>query len=219
MRKLLMTAAVFWASACGGSTGSSPDPKGAPTDSTYDELVERAKRNDQTVELTELRFAYLRSNAYRESAFSMDLRSLRLRLQEAMKAGEHAKVREIAEQMIAIRFIDLGAQKALRQSCRALGDEECAKRGDWLSVGLFKSVLAGRDGKTCATGWRVVSVDEEYFVLAMSGFRLSKQALVKDGGVCDKMEGTDETGAPATYYFDVGEMLAAEANLNEGRAD
>jgi uncharacterized protein DUF4919 len=149
---------------------------------------------------------------------SSRVRDLRQEMFAAMEANDVPGVREKARQTLELLYIDLEAQKARYQSCAALHDEACAERGKRIEMGLLKSVVSTGNGHSCATAWKVVTIDEEYFVLRMLEMELRRQSLVDRGGhVCDEMAVTDPKGKRRTYYFDVGAMLAAQERLMEAR--
>jgi Domain of unknown function (DUF4919) len=73
---------------------------------------------------------------------------------------------------------------------------------------LLESVASSGDGKGPATGFKVISVSEEYYLLRNFGAEVEKQSL---RGSCDVMECKLRDGKAVTYYFDVTIALAAEA--------
>ena len=76
----------------------------------------------------------------------------------------------------------------------------------------FKTVKNG-DGKTCATAWPVIQIDEEYFILQMLGAALQKQSIDNTGGLCDKMEVKTEEGDKKTYYFETSKVFEGYKKL------
>src|SRR5512143_1844650 len=118
---------------------------------------------------------------------------------------------DVAEQTLKHLYIDLDAQKGRYQSCQILGRPGCARLEE-IERGLLRSVVRGRDGKTCPTAWKVVSIPEEYFVLRMIDLRPNQQSLITDGNLCDKLDVVDELGTSRTIYF--GAMLDASERAN-----
>lgn len=219
---------VACASSCPAATAPAPNPTttpSAPPEATtskapvggdaYARLVARAEAGDDKVDFLEMRMAYLESPAFEAGwAAAPRVRDLRTEMFAAMSSRDIKAVYAKAKETLALVYIDLEAQKARYQSCAKLGDEACAVQGKRIELSLLKSVVSPANGLSCATAWKVVRVDEEYFVLRMLEMKLTRQSVVQDDSrVCDKMEVTDETGKPATYYFDVGDMLKAEQAL------
>jgi hypothetical protein len=87
------------------------------------------------------------------------------------------------------------------------GDSVGAAHHRFQFYGLLESILASGDGRSKATAYRVISVDEEYTVLNFVGAAIGKQQL---DGTVDVLEATVK-GVPSTFYFDVAPGLAATA--------
>jgi hypothetical protein len=177
---------------------------------TFSDLVRRAQAGDETVDFLALRRAYLGSPAAaRAGEATAELDRLRKDMFKAVEAGDASRVRKAATAILALNYIDLDAQKYLRQSCAILEDEACASRHHFVQFGLLRSILSTGDGRTCATAWNVVAVAEEYFVLRMSGQTLKSQSIEPaKGRTCDRMDVVDaETGASDTLYFDTTEIF------------
>jgi hypothetical protein len=210
--------APFLLVACASSTPASPQaaaPQPPAADDVYSQLVERAEAGDDKVDFLEMRMAYLQSPAFLKGRAAVQrVRDLREAMFSAMSSGDNRAVNAKAEETLRLVYIDLEAQKARYQSCARLGDEACAAQGKRIEQGLLKSVVSLGNGRSCLTAWKVVRVDEEYFILRMLDMSVTHQSVVEEGGrVCDKMEVTDEAGDPAIYYFDIGDMLKAEEAL------
>jgi hypothetical protein len=130
-----------------------------------------------------------------------------------VKDGQADRIRKVATALVSASYVDLFGQKYLRQSCAALQNEACARQGEFVELGLLKSVVESGDGKTCPTGWEVASIDEEYFVLAMVGANLRLQSLVNGPPACDAMDTVDADGKQATYFFRIDAVLADEESM------
>jgi hypothetical protein len=179
----------------------------------YAALVAKAMAHDASLDFRTLRLAYVKSAAYRRAAAALDkYTALQKDMGAAMALPDGAAtVRRDAEAILSIDFTDLNAQKLLHQSCKLLHDDACDDLHHFIEFGLLRSITDHGDGKTCATGWPVVQIKEEYFILAMMGVRMREQALVNSGHMCDAMTGTDENGAAVTYFFNADVVLAVEA--------
>jgi len=181
--------------------------------SDYAKLVAQAEAGDEAVDFRAMRFAYLKSPA-RERARdgTTNLARLHDELFQAAREGDHVRVSGIARQILSMEYVDLFGQKFLSQSCAALHDDACAKQHRFVEFGLLRSILSTGDGASCATAWEVITIQEEYFVLAMRGTKLLQQPLVSGTThSCDEMQVADEQGAEHTYYFNVDAVLADEA--------
>lgn len=176
----------------------------APNDADeYANLVRKAETDATRVDFLALRRAYPKSAALLRAGAAADrLGTWRKQMFDAMGRGDAKAVRETARKILTVVYIDLEAQKALQQSCKMLADDACTTHYHDVEFGLLKSIIASGDGKTCATGWEVVTVDEEYFILHMLGFNLDRQTGPGPDGMCDAMAGTRD-GMPLTYFFNV----------------
>jgi Domain of unknown function (DUF4919) len=182
--------------------------RAAPPD-RYEALVKEAEAG-KPVDLLELRMAYLKSPVRaRVAKRSKDLLAWRTQMFAAMRGGTPQQVYDLAQKILDVLYIDLEAQKARRQACVKIKRPDCDKQKA-VALGLLSSVVQSGDSKTCATGWEVVSVDEEYFVLRMRGLTFVSQGLAQEGATCDAMDVTDdEDKSSRTVYFRIDKMLEA----------
>ena len=71
-------------------------------------------------------------------------------------------------------------------------------------------VMAERDGNSCATGYKVRSVGEEYQVLAALQLEPRQQALVSGKKPCDLLTAFDpKTGREREVWFDISAFFGA----------
>ena len=188
----------------------------------YSALAARAAAHDESIDFRALRLAFLKSPAYQKvGVATASLAQLNREMVDAthqpVSVGAPI-VRQKAEQFLSIDYIDINAHKLLRQSCAALKDDACVEANHFVEFGLLNSIIHSGTGDTCAKGWEVVDIREEYFVLAtVLNTKFQKQSLVsEDGHACDVMAVTDEKGAPRTYYFNVDHVMAAlQAELDK----
>jgi hypothetical protein len=189
----------------------------APPDAAYHALVQRARAGDETLDFKELRVAYVKSTLYQKNAKSDadQISALRKAMFQAASKRDAAALVPICDSLIDKVFIDLDAHKFLKHAHTDLGHRDLADRHRFIELGLLKSITVGNDGKSAAAAWPVVTVDEEYFVLAMLDAKLAKQSLVEIGGHSyDVMETVNtETNAKVTYYFNVDIHLRALATV------
>jgi hypothetical protein len=179
----------------------------------YAKLVAQAASSDASVDFRALRLAYLSSAARKNSE---DPRGLRKPLFEAVQSGDDLQIRAAAEKLITASYIDMFGHKFLRQACEHLHDDACAKEEHFVEFGLLKSIVGSGDGKTCPTGWEVVTVDEEYFVLSMLSVAPKSQALINGPPACDALETTGQSGETQTYFFRIDAVLKDEQAMFEG---
>ena len=82
--------------------------------------------------------------------------------------------------------------------------------------GLIQSVASSGDGLTEKTAFRVISAEEEYFLLGDFVAQPTGQTLE---GTCDVVRCKLADGKEVTYYFDISIPLAAEAKLTEPKTE
>jgi hypothetical protein len=83
-----------------------------------------------------------------------------------------------------------------------------------IEFGLLYSITRSGDGKTCETGWHVIQIEEEYFILNMLGADLQKQSISNGRkNTCGKMVVKTEEGDIKTYYFEANKVFEMESKM------
>ncbi len=182
----------------------------APRDSDdFSRLVAQAEADDPATDFRALRYAWLTSAAKKRGG---DTLTLTEKLIGAVRARKDKDVAAIARQIIAIDYTDMRAHKYLRQACVILKDQVCADHEHFVEFGLLKSIVGvGRDGKSLAGAWQVISIPEEYFIIEMVGMRSTQQSLMFDHDKpYDVLSVTGEDGKPLNLYFDIAAFYGHE---------
>ena len=180
----------------------------------YSKLVARAAVHDESVDFRALRFAYLTSSTRKGTSF--DDTDRRKDLFAAVKANDLVRARDAAIKLLSANYTDLFGHKFLRQACEQLHDDACAAQEHFVEFGLLNSILKSGDGKTCKTGWEVAAVSEEYFIIAMLGATLKRQALLNGSPSCDLLQVEGSDGKLASYNFRIDVVLKDEASMLTG---
>jgi hypothetical protein len=176
-------------------------------DDTYSRFVKQLEAGKTDIDYTEFRHSFLESEQFKAIANQKpDLASLRTRMRELMKDSKYAEIVAVTKQMLTLDYTDIGAHKILQQTYKILGDSAQSKKYHDIEFGLLNSIVKKGDGKSCQTGWPVIQVEEEYFILAMLGAKVQKQSIDRTGGVCDRMEVETPEGK-RTYYFKISKVL------------
>jgi hypothetical protein len=81
--------------------------------------------------------------------------------------------------------------------------------------GLVQSILAGADGLSPASPWRVIAVMEAYVALQHLKLKRVDQAIVEGEFPLDMIEVRDEAGTTATRYFDARWQLRRLRGLTQ----
>lgn len=220
MRATSSVAAALCACLCGPALGAVNGNPAILTNSTpqivlpndgdeYSSLVARAAAGDRTLDFHALRFAWLKSTAHK--ATGTNETEMESDLFDAARSGDDERVRDAAVKVLSANYINMFAHTALRQACTKLHDDACAEQHRFVEFGLLTSITTSGDGKTCKTGWEVVAVREEYFVVHMLGNTPAEQALINGAdGACDMLNVTGSDGKPQAYYFRIDAVLKDE---------
>ena len=164
----------------------------------YESLVQRVRSGDQTVDLNELRLtageAGIQSNA-----------NARDKLMRVARSHDFKEMAKAADAVLKSNYTDLEGHYFARIAAKQMGKPELEEFHHWVEMGLLKSLRSSGDGQSPITAMKVISIDEEYFILHMMGQTLRKQASGTCAGApCDIMTVTDEESKQQhKWYFNV----------------
>ncbi|HZE56757.1 MAG TPA: DUF4919 domain-containing protein [Chthoniobacterales bacterium] len=176
-------------------------------DDKYSGFVRQLEAGQTDINYTEFRNSFLESEQFKVVANqSPDLRTLRTTMRELMKSSKYPEIIDVTKKILSLDYTDMEAHKILQQTYKILGDTGNAKKYHDIEFGLLNSIVRKGDGKSCRTGWPVVQVEEEYFILGMLGANVRKQSVDNTGGVCDRIEVETPEGN-ATYYFEISKVF------------
>jgi hypothetical protein len=208
----------LWMMSCGNAAAVSGDAAVSsaeivlPNDGdAYSSLVARAAASDRSVDFHALRQAWLQSKAHKGGL--ADEIALEDGLFSAIHGGDDLRIRDAAAKLLSADYTNMLAHAALHEACSRLHDTACAEQHHFVEDGLLNSITASGDGKTCKTGWEVVAIREEYFLLRTMGDTPGIQALVNDAdSACDLLNVTGPDGKPSAYYFRIDAVLKDETD-------
>jgi hypothetical protein len=172
----------------------------------YEALVQRVRAGDQTVDLNELRLTA------GEAGIESDV-DARDRLMTAARNHDFKKMAEAADAVLKSNYADLDGHFFAKVAAKELGKPELEEFHRWVELGLLKSLRGSGDGQSPETAMKVISVDEEYFILRMVGQLPGEQALSTcTGAPCDIMTTTDpQSKQEHRWYFNVEIPMKREA--------
>ncbi|RJF87875.1 DUF4919 domain-containing protein [Oleomonas cavernae] len=175
----------------------------------YKAMVAAAQKGEQPVDWQALRFAYSESAEF--DLTGLITMGLRQEMFKAFSAGDWNGALAKAAIVIEKAFVNIDAHVISDISYRQLGDEAKAAAHFKIAKGLIDSIRTG-DGRTPATAYTVISVDEEYSLMRILGLTAKQQALMHlDGHSYDQIDVQDEDGKQFSIYFLVDRVLEAEA--------
>jgi len=181
----------------------------AGADARYQALLAAAKSGTAPVDWKALRFAYADTSAF--DVFGTRLSAARKQAISDYSARDFNGALAQTKLMLDQDFVDPEAHLFAAAAYDRLGQPADAERERAIARGLLDSIGAG-DGKTSATAFTVIAVNEEYELMRSMGVKVAQQSLINQGGhAYDLLAGTGPTGAEASYYFLIDRVMAAES--------
>jgi hypothetical protein len=180
----------------------------------YSEFIKQLEAGQTDINYKEFRESFIESEQFKiASKKSKEFDSLEKEMYSLMNKKSYQEIIGVTKKMLSIDYTSMIAHKILRQTYNIIGDTINAAKYKTIQFGLLNSIVKNGDGKTCATAWPVIQIEEEYFILQMVGADLLKQSMDYTGGVCDKMDVKTEEGGKKTYYFDVSKVFEGYKKL------
>jgi hypothetical protein len=180
----------------------------------YSEFIKQLEAGQTDINYKEFRESFIESEQFKiASKKSKQFDSLEKEMYSLMNKKSYQEIIGVTKKMLSIDYTSMIAHKILRQTYNIIGDTINAAKYKTIQFGLLNSIVKNGDGKTCATAWPVIQLEEEYFILQMVGADLLKQSMDYTGGVCDKMDVKTEEGGKKTYYFDVSKVFEGYKKL------
>lgn len=167
----------------------------------YATLLERVKGGDTAIDYAALRYSYTKSAGYNPYDKQDEAREA---LGTAMNEHDYATAINHAQAVLEKNYLDMEAHFFINIAYRELKNTERYLFHAAVLKGLIGSLYASGNGQSVETAYKVISTDEEYFMLRINRYNVKRQALLqKDGIHYDEMEVEDETGARSKIYFNV----------------
>jgi hypothetical protein len=173
---------------------------------SYSASLMRLKHKDLTIDFGALRRAYAQTPDYHPDDPAMI--AMRREMDRDFDSGDRGAAIRIARQLLARDYIDIDAHRILERSAVPCADFHRA-----VADRLTQSILDSGDGKTPATAYRVLSIDEEYAVLDHLGLQAAAQSLLEQQGHhYDSLLVPGDAGKPFNVYFTIDLSFAASTN-------
>lgn len=179
----------------------------APGD--YQQMIAEAKSGNASIDFRALRDAYANSPNY--DPYGLKIASPRDAMMEAYERNDCHTALVRAQEILAVDFVQIDAHFVSALCYGAAGDIAAESRERKIADGLVQSILSSGDGKSPATAYEVVELDEEYILLGVLELDARMQALVRDGGHSyDLIDAVaSRTGQKRTIFFHVDYVLGA----------
>jgi hypothetical protein len=197
MKSILLACAFFLAA---GADAIAQDRGATP----YPDLLAKAKRGDPDLDFLAFRYGYAASESYDpygevEGASKSEMDDAFFNKQDCVKALV------IANKILAVKPIDIDAHMVGDKCSARDGDQVHAAYHQFMARGLIKSLMDSGDGRSAETAYVVISVEEEYVLLAVLGLKPGKQALIHVGD--HDFDSIDASGAgpgqTTTLFFNI----------------
>ena len=147
-------------------------------------------------------YTRLRMNYARRKDFNpaWKIESEHLAAVAAYQAKNYKRALKLSEQWLAKCPVDADMHGISASAARMLGDQQKYKRHVSAMDGFVQSILHSGGGLTPKTAYKIISVDEEYFLVQRLGGEILEQSLID--GTLDRLECKFADGATKQLYFD-----------------
>jgi hypothetical protein len=198
---VLLAAAVLQAATAGAAHAQDAEAK-------YQTMLAAARKDPAAADWKALRLAYADRPSFSPYGDLGDRSAMR----KAWTAGDWEGLRTAANKLLDANYADGEAHLALAFAYRQLGKREEAGRARAIAAAIFKSMMRDGNGKSPEQAIVVISVAEEYALMAALGRRVVRQRLMSAGKhAYDALDTTGPKGDTVTFYFQIDRVLAAQA--------
>jgi hypothetical protein len=184
---------------------------GQEAEAKYQAMLAAAKANPDATDWQALRFAYAERPSF--SLFAADIG--RKAMRDARETHDWQALLAAANKAIDAVYVDGEAHLQAASALSQLGKPDDAKRERTIAAGIFKSMMPNGDGKSREHAYVVISVTEEYELMAATRhLRVGSQALLQDKDHSyDMIEAAGADGEKVELYFQIDRVMAAEARM------
>jgi hypothetical protein len=208
MRPLILAAALSLAAGA-AFAASADDPE-----TRYQALLAAAKASAPQADWAGLRLAFAARPSFKLFAQS----DAKRQMLAAADKPDCAVALPAAKAVLAEAYVDIDAHLVAAFCEDVAGDRVAAQLDRDIGAGLVDSIKTG-DGLSPASAFTPIDVAEEYAVMRALGAKITAQSLVQAGGHSyDALQVVDAKGQPATYYFLIDRVLAAETTAGTPQA-
>ena len=168
----------------------------------YDQLVDRLKVGDRTVDFTEARLAFTETPAYngRMMVFYRQLWG-------ALNMRDFEGALAIADKALQLSYVEPNAHMVAALAHRELGHPDLERLHRFIADGLLQSIASRGDGKTQETAYQVIDISEEYALFRSMNLTPKGQAAGPagaDGRIVDRTTVVDRrTSEERVMFFSV----------------
>lgn len=199
------SAGVLFAQQIRSQPLESPPTASASSDPTaeadYLALLARAKENPETTDFAKLRLAFTKTAAYQP--YGRYGREDEV-INDAIHSGDWTRAQELTDRLLEKNYVRIRSHLLAFILYEARTDSSRARYHRAFVDGLFRSIMKSGDGRTMETAFVVISTEEEYDVIGLSGWEFGSQGLHSESGKnFDVMTVKTKGGNPQQVYFDI----------------
>jgi hypothetical protein len=142
-------------------------------DGKYSEFVIQLEDGNTNIDYAEFRNSFLESKQFDiKSERRKDYDSLKNEVYNLMKKSNYQGVIKLTKAILSIDYTSMFAHKYLQQTYKILNDTTNRNKYHDIEFGLLYSIINSGDERTCETSWKVVQIEEEYFIVNILGAEL-----------------------------------------------
>lgn len=178
----------------------------------YKTQLERFKANDTTFTAEEYRnlyFGYFFQKEYSAFSGADDTHDKLVKYYQSEKIdkSDYPKIIKLSNKALQDDPFDLRVMNFLAYVYHLDGNDDMAKKLSIKFQNIITTILATGDGKTCETGFHVLSVSHEYVLLNVLELQSVSQSLVSN---CDYQAFEKGKYKIDGIYFSIGKILENE---------
>lgn len=179
----------------------------------FDDGIARLKKGDATLDIRALRMLATELPAYEPYAEGDNKKEMNA----ALNRGDAKEALRLAAIDFERDYLDIDAHLVAMVANKTLGDARAFEHHRFVAFGIIDSIVESSDGKTPETAFAVITVREEYAVLAALGLRRKDQSLDHIGEhTFDVLTVVDpDTKAESKVYFNIDTLWAHQTKLFE----
>lgn len=181
-------------------------PQFTYNEAEYETQYERVLSQSKDADFTKLRIAYTDTKNYKPYKATPNKEMF-----GAMKSGDHKKCLNTAEAYFVTDYVSIPAHFAAMVCRKELGNQKESDYHKYVLDGIMDSIADSGDGKSAETAFVIISGEELYAFLDLSGLKVKGQSLIRgdNGRAYDLMKVINpRTNEEFGLYFDITLQMA-----------
>jgi hypothetical protein len=184
----------------------------------YPKLLERFAANDTLITKDEYRhlyYGYVFNPKYSSFFRSPDEEKLsKFYRSETIDPKDYEEIIKLSEHTLSLFPFDLRMINFLSYIYHLKGEDHTSKRWSDKYNNIIETIMSTGDGKTCETGFHVISVSHEYALINAFQLQVASQSLIKN---CDYLAFEKGKYKIDGIYFSIGKILEDESKMFGGK--